>query len=96
MLPAAAWALLDRLTHQVQIIEANGESYRLKQAKKRTSDTKLRSKYGEYRAPEEVAPATVSKAAVDKYRYGSGPPAPFETPVATRQVPQGRGLLVSF
>ena len=30
-------ALLDRLTHRVHIIEANGESYRLKQAKKRTS-----------------------------------------------------------
>ncbi len=28
-------ALLDRLTHRVHIIEANGESYRLKQAKKR-------------------------------------------------------------
>jgi DNA replication protein DnaC len=29
-------ALLDRLTHRVHIIEANGESYRLKDAKKRT------------------------------------------------------------
>jgi DNA replication protein DnaC len=29
-------ALLDRLTHRVHIIEANGESYRLKQAKRRT------------------------------------------------------------
>ena len=29
-------ALLDRLTHRVHIIEANGESYRLKSAKKRT------------------------------------------------------------
>ncbi len=28
-------ALLDRLTHRVHIIEANGESYRLKEAKKR-------------------------------------------------------------
>ena len=28
-------ALLDRLTHRVHIIEANGESYRLKDAKKR-------------------------------------------------------------
>lgn len=28
-------ALLDRLTHRVHIIEANGESYRLKQAKKK-------------------------------------------------------------
>lgn len=33
-------ALLDRLTHQVHIIEANGESYRLKQAKRRTSTPK--------------------------------------------------------
>lgn len=30
-------ALLDRITHRVHIIEANGESYRLKDAKKRTS-----------------------------------------------------------
>ena len=29
-------ALLDRLTHRVHIIEANGESYRLKQARKRS------------------------------------------------------------
>ena len=29
-------ALLDRLTHRVHIIEANGESYRLQDAKKRT------------------------------------------------------------
>jgi DNA replication protein DnaC len=30
-------ALLDRFTHRVHIIEANGESYRLKQAKRRAS-----------------------------------------------------------
>jgi DNA replication protein DnaC len=29
-------ALLDRITHRVHIIEANGESFRLKDAKKRT------------------------------------------------------------
>ena len=29
-------ALLDRITHRAHIIEANGESYRLKDAKKRT------------------------------------------------------------
>ena len=29
-------ALLDRLTHRVHILEANGQSYRLRQAKKRT------------------------------------------------------------
>ena len=28
-------ALLDRLTHRVHILEANGESYRLRQAQKR-------------------------------------------------------------
>ena len=28
-------ALLDRLTHRVHIIEANGESYRLKESKRR-------------------------------------------------------------
>ena len=28
-------ALLDRLTHRVHILEANGESYRLKEARKR-------------------------------------------------------------
>jgi DNA replication protein DnaC len=28
-------ALLDRLTHRVHILEANGESYRLREAKKR-------------------------------------------------------------
>ena len=29
-------ALLDRLTHRVHIVEANGESYRLRYAKKRS------------------------------------------------------------
>ncbi len=33
-------ALLDRLTHRVNILEANGESYRLKEAKKRSPRTK--------------------------------------------------------
>ena len=33
-------ALLDRLTHQVHIIEANGESYRLKQARNRAPAAK--------------------------------------------------------
>ena len=33
-------ALLDRLTHRVHIIEANGESYRLKDAKKRAKKEK--------------------------------------------------------
>jgi len=28
-------ALLDRLTHRIHIIEANGESYRLKESKRR-------------------------------------------------------------
>jgi DNA replication protein DnaC len=28
-------ALLDRLTHRIHIIEANGESYRLREAKRR-------------------------------------------------------------
>jgi len=31
-------ALLDRITHRCHIIEANGESYRLRQAKKRTQN----------------------------------------------------------
>ena len=33
-------ALLDRLTHRVHIIEANGESYRLRDAKRRTKRRK--------------------------------------------------------
>ena len=36
-------ALLDRLTHRVHILEANGESYRLKEAKKRQKTTLKRS-----------------------------------------------------
>jgi len=35
-------ALLDRLTHRVQIIEANGESYRLRESKKRQRRTSPR------------------------------------------------------
>ena len=36
-------ALLDRLTHRVHIIEANGESYRLKEARKRQNNSAKRS-----------------------------------------------------
>ena len=36
-------ALLDRLTHRVHIIEANGESYRLKEARKRRKTSAKRS-----------------------------------------------------
>jgi len=36
-------ALLDRLTHRVHILEANGESYRLKEAKKHRKQTRIRS-----------------------------------------------------
>jgi len=35
-------ALLDRLTHRVHIIEANGESYRLRESRRRSK--KVRSK----------------------------------------------------
>ena len=35
-------ALLDRLTHKVHIIEANGESYRLKDAKRRQRGRKAK------------------------------------------------------
>ena len=37
-------ALLDRLTHRVQIIEANGESFRLRQAKKRSKNKSSKNK----------------------------------------------------
>ena len=36
-------ALLDRLTHRVHILEANGESYRLKEAKRRRKTSTKRS-----------------------------------------------------
>ena len=39
-------ALLDRLTHRVQIIEANGESYRLRKSKKRQRRASLRDARG--------------------------------------------------
>lgn len=39
-------ALLDRLTHRVQILEANGESYRLRESKKRRRHTSPRDAQG--------------------------------------------------
>ena len=41
-------ALLDRLTHRVHILEANGPSYRLRQSKRRLEQGKIR--------PEEAEP----------------------------------------
>lgn len=40
-------ALLDRLTHRCHILEANGESYRLRQAKKRSKRRSLRKQIPE-------------------------------------------------
>ena len=36
-------AMLDRLTHKVHIIEANGDSYRLEQSRKRLARQKKRT-----------------------------------------------------
>jgi len=36
-------AMLDRLTHRVYIIEANGESYRLQQSRKRLAKRQKRA-----------------------------------------------------
>jgi IstB-like ATP binding protein len=41
---AVTGALLDRLTHRCHILEANGESYRLRQAKKRTNPKQKKAK----------------------------------------------------
>ena len=40
-------ALLDRLTHRVHILEANGESYRVKEAPVVTQETKKNRKSNE-------------------------------------------------
>ena len=40
-------ALLDRLTHRIHILEANGESYRLRESKKRTKRNQPRKKEGQ-------------------------------------------------
>ncbi|MDP6526270.1 MAG: ATP-binding protein, partial [Kiritimatiellia bacterium] len=39
-------ALLDRLTHRIHILEANGESYRLKESRKRARRNTRNNKKG--------------------------------------------------
>ena len=58
-------ALLDRLTHRVHIIEANGESYRLKDARKRYGKTKKeeRQAVGTPRRPPGSSTSRPQKAA---------------------------------
>lgn len=47
-------ALLDRLTHQVHILEMNGDSYRLKQSKGRRRKTVAVAPDGDDMAPRET------------------------------------------
>jgi len=59
-------ALLDRLTHRVHIIEANGESYRLKDARKRYGKPKKREEsdaVGTARRPPGSSPSRQRKPA---------------------------------
>jgi len=58
-------ALLDRLTHRVHIIEANGESYRLKDARKRYGKTKKEERQadGTPRRPPGSSTSRPQKAA---------------------------------
>jgi hypothetical protein len=51
-------ALLDRMTHRCHIIEANGESYRLRQAKKR-SKTLKKNKNNNYRVMHLTGVTTI-------------------------------------
>lgn len=44
-------ALLDRLTHRVHILESNGESYRLKEARRRSKGSARREEEGGENAP---------------------------------------------
>jgi len=51
-------ALLDRLTHRVHILEANGDSYRLKEAKKGRKRSRNRTKTADQSTEEGVDPTT--------------------------------------
>ena len=57
-------ALLDRLTHRVHIIEANGESYRLKDARKRYGNPKREKGHaaGTPRRPPGSSPSRQRKS----------------------------------
>ena len=49
-------ALLDRLTHRVHILEANGQSYRLRDARRRRRGTKTINALGPARRPPASSP----------------------------------------
>jgi hypothetical protein len=53
-------ALLDRLTHRVRILEANGPSYRLRESKRRLQRRGPHSPETEQVTPEEPGPNEAS------------------------------------
>src|SRR3954452_24563316 len=60
-------ALLDRLTHRVHIVEANGESYRLRESKRRQRGRPSRGARGGCRGVDARRVAGYSRGSVPQY-----------------------------
>ncbi len=83
-------AMLDRLTHRVHILEANGESYRLKDAKKRASNARRTRPHSRLPEPTIAPNRSPASATLQPPNTSEKQPPPLDprtlNPLTTQRV----------